>query len=139
MKKVFVDTAYWVAIANPNDPWNKAAGEAHGRLGEVKLVTTQEVLGEFLTFLSKPQALRRAAVKMVESILKHPGVDVVPQSAESFEEGFKLYADRPDKEYSLQDCVSMNTMRSKKIEEILTRDEDFSREQFTILMKKDGP
>ena len=74
MRKVFVDTAYWIAIANPNGPWNKAAGEAHGRLGEVKLVTTQEVLGEFLTFLSKPQALRRAAVKMVENILKHPGL-----------------------------------------------------------------
>ena len=136
MRTVFVDASYWIAIADPKDQWSEAAREAREELGNAKLITTQEVLGEFLTHLSKPQALRTAAVKMVKSILESPEVEVVPQSTESFEKGFRFYSQRPDKEYSLQDCVSINTMKSKSIEEILTSDEHFSREQFTILMKK---
>lgn len=59
MKEVFVDTHYWVAIANPNDQWHEAAKSAKRALGDVKLVTTDEVLIEFLSFLSKYGELLR--------------------------------------------------------------------------------
>ena len=52
MKEVFVDTHYWIAIANQNDQWHETAKEAKKALGNIKLVTTDEVLVEFLSGLS---------------------------------------------------------------------------------------
>jgi uncharacterized protein len=40
---------------------------------------------------------------------------------------------RPDKEYSLTDCISMVTMRQEGITEILTHDNHFTQEGLTIL------
>jgi predicted nucleic acid-binding protein len=45
-----------------------------------------------------------------------------------------LYERRPDKQYSLIDCISMNVMRRKGISEILTRDRHFSQEGFVRLL-----
>ena len=50
-------------------------------------------------------------------------------------EGLNLYKKRSDKEYSLQDCISMVVMRKESITEILTSDHHFEQEGFTILMK----
>ena len=46
---------------------------------------------------------------------------VVPRSHDSFLAGLKLYRKRPDKEYSLTDCISMYTMRLYGLNEALTR------------------
>ncbi|HEY2416129.1 MAG TPA: hypothetical protein VGI40_28060 [Pirellulaceae bacterium] len=52
MKTVFADTLYWVAIVRPNDPWQEPAQRARQEIGAAHLVTTDEVLSEFLTALS---------------------------------------------------------------------------------------
>jgi predicted nucleic acid-binding protein len=44
-----------------------------------------------------------------------------------------LYESRPDKEYSLTDCISMQTMRRARLTEVLTNDHHFTQEGFTIL------
>ena len=97
--------------------------------------TTEEVLTEFLAALSSggPQ-MRQRAVEIVEDILADPTVEVAPQSHGSFLAGLRLYARRPDKQYSLVDCISMNTMRSAGVTEILTNDHHFSQEGFTMLL-----
>jgi uncharacterized protein len=51
MKTVFADTLYWVAIVLPDDPWRQPAERARQALGDARLVTTDEVLSEFLTAL----------------------------------------------------------------------------------------
>jgi hypothetical protein len=40
----------------------------------------------------------------------------------------------PGKYYSLTDCISMNLMRGRGITEILTHDQHFTQEGFTILL-----
>ena len=62
-------------------------------------------------------------------ILSDPEIEVVAQSHESFLAGLALYERRPDKEYSLADCLSMNVMRQMQIQEILTHDRHFSQEE----------
>ena len=57
------------------------------------------------------------------------------QSHESFFDGLARYERRLDKDYSLQDCTSMNVMEAEGITEILTSDHNFEQEGFTILMK----
>jgi hypothetical protein len=59
---------------------------------------------------------------------------VVPQSHESFLAGLHLFQRRPDKGYSLVDCISMNAMRSRSIREVLTDDRHFAQEGFTPLL-----
>ena len=59
---------------------------------------------------------------------------MVAQSHESFLAGLALYERRPDKQYSLVDCISMNVMRQKQVQEILTHDRHFSQEGFTRLL-----
>jgi predicted nucleic acid-binding protein len=137
MKAVFADSLYWIAIVKPGDPWANAAKIAKSRLGEVRIVTTDEVLTEFLTALSGAgETLRQKAAEMVRAILSNPNVKVVPQSRGTFLHALDLFGQRGDKEYSPTDCVSMNTMKVESLLEILTNDHHFEQEGFTILMKK---
>ena len=137
MKAVFADSLYWIAIVKPGDPWAGAAARARAQFGPVRIVTTDEVLTEFLTALSKAgENLRGKAAAMVRAILSNPNVKVVPQSRGTFLQALHLFDQRRDKEYSLTDCASMNAMRSESIAEVLTNDHHFKQEGFTILMNK---
>jgi len=85
VKPVFADTLYWVAVTRPGDPWKQRALDARARLGKVHLVTTDEVLTEFVNALSNGTAyLRGQAARMVQTILLDPGVIVCAQSRQSF-------------------------------------------------------
>jgi len=61
-------------------------------------------------------------------------VIVRPHTHQSFLDGFALYKARPDKEYSLTDCISMEAMHQEGITEILTNDAHFRQEGFTVLL-----
>ena len=66
-------------------------------------------------------------------MLASPEVTVIHQTHELFLEGLTLYEARPDKEYSLTDCISMQTMRREGLTEVLTNDHHFTQEGFHIL------
>jgi uncharacterized protein len=120
---------YWIALFVPNDPWTETVRTFD--LSSVRLITTEEVLSEFLTAISGyGERMRHLACRFVREILKDPAIHVVPQSHESFLEGLSLYEKREDKQYSLTDCISMNVMRRMKICEVLTRDRHFSQGRF---------
>ena len=48
MRRVFADAVYWIAIANRKDQWHARVVSAVRLLGQPTLVTTEEVLDEFL-------------------------------------------------------------------------------------------
>ncbi len=66
-------------------------------------------------------------------VLADPHMTVVPQTHASFLEGLALYESRPDKEYSLTDCISMQTMRREGLTDVLTNDHHCRQEGFRIL------
>ena len=137
MKFVFADTLYWVAITRPNDPWAEPARAAREKLGKVVLVTTDEVLSEFLAALSKSgPAIRGLGVQVVREILNDPDVQVVPQSREGFLQALDRFSKREDKSYSLTDCISMNVMESLGMREVLTNDHHFAQEGFAPLIQQ---
>lgn len=135
MKRVFADTSYWIARALPSDEWHERARSIAKTQRTSEITTTEEVLVEFLNALSKQKSLRIRAVELIKIIISDPRIRVIPQSHGSFLQGLHLYQDRPDKLYSLTDCISMETMRDLGIEEALTSDHHFAQEGFTILMK----
>ncbi len=135
MKKVFADTQYWIAIVKPGDSLAAAAKAARSLLSEVFIVTTDEVLTEFLSALSKGEHMRKQAALMVRAIMEDPNVKVIPQTRDSFLKGLTFYENRNDKKYSLTDCISMNAMKAESLVEVLTHDRHFEQEGFSILIK----
>jgi len=133
VKVVFADTFYWIALINPRDSSNQRV-LALSRSLDAGIVTTDEVLTELLTFCSDPE-LRVEAALAVQDILNDPGVRVVAQSRDSFLAGLALYQARPDKGYSLTDCISMQTMRKEGLTEVLTNDRHFEQEGFRALFR----
>jgi len=135
MRTVFVDTHYWVALTNPQDQWHQQTLAVSRTLQGVRMLTTEEVVTEYLNFLApRGSHLRRRACEAVDRMIKNPNVVVVPQSHDSFQTGLRLYEQRPDKEYSRTDCISMLTMRRLGIYEVLTHDHHFSQEGFVVLL-----
>jgi predicted nucleic acid-binding protein len=134
MKQISADTFYWVALINSQDNWHQRAREVTSSLKSVELVTTDEIFVEVLNFQSAQGVkMRRRTVEFIDDLLQNPRLQVIPQNRESFLQGFELYRRRPDKEYSLTDCISMTVMQRLKISEVLTHDNHFKQEGFIIL------
>jgi len=135
VKLVFADTFYWIALTNPEDLHCEAASRFDDLLSGGHITTTEEVLTELLTFFAADSWLRNRAVQTVHEIISDDTVRVIPQRHESFLSGFDLYANRPDKGYSLTDCISMQTMRREGLTDILTNDKHFAQEGFRTLFR----
>src|SRR5262249_60260792 len=103
-----------------------------GRLGAIHLYTPDAVFDEYLATYSASYPRHRAAAS-VRRLLASPEVTVIPQTHELFLEGLTLYEARPDKEYSLTDCISMQVMRRESLTEVLTNDHHCTQEGFHIL------
>lgn len=137
MRTLFADTFFWTALVDRTDQWHEEVVRYEGSLGaDDIIVTTEEVLVEFATQLgARAEQLRRAASLFVRDVLANPGVEIVPQSHESFLEGLALFEARPDKLYSLTDCISMQAMKRRAISEALTHDRHFSQEGFQAIFR----
>jgi uncharacterized protein len=135
MNLVFADTFYWIALTNIRDRANRRVLEVSRSLGSRSIITTDEVLTELLNFCSGDVRVRMETALVVQDILAGPDVRVVPQSRASFLAGLELYRARPDKGYSLTDCISMQTMRREGITEALTNDRHFEQEGFQALFR----
>jgi predicted nucleic acid-binding protein len=135
MRRVFADAHYWVAIINDQDQSHAAAKAISRTLTGVTIFTTEEALTEVLAFFCEQgQHLRQLTTATVRSLAADPMIRIVQQSHQSFLTGLALYEGRPDKGYSLTDCISMLVMRQEGITEVLTHDNHFTQEGFTKLL-----
>jgi predicted nucleic acid-binding protein len=131
----FADTFYWVALLLRRDRWHaRVTAFNHTLRHEDVLYTTDAVILEFLaTFSTAGAYFRQEAVTRVDDMLSNPFIQVVEVTRAKLLEGLTLYRDRPDKAYSLTDCISMQTMRREGLKEVLTNDHHFTQEGFHIL------
>ena len=53
MNRVFADTFYWLAISSPTDQWRTAVLKSVAVLDNLSIVTTEEVLTEFLAGMAR--------------------------------------------------------------------------------------
>jgi uncharacterized protein len=135
MQRVFADTCYWIALLYRRDPWHDRVSALSATLLEDDIVlTTDAVLTEWLAALSAAGPyVRQEAVTLVEGLLADANVRVVAGTRALFLEGLALYRARPDKAYSLTDCLSMQVMRREGLTDVLTNDRHFTQEGFHIL------
>lgn len=85
--------------------------------------------------MARPAILRGLFLGMYEELIGNPRVRIVPLSDEWFAAGLDLYARRPDKQWSLTDCVSFVVMGREGISEALTGDHHYEQAGFAVLLK----
>jgi uncharacterized protein len=136
VQPVFADTFYWIALLNADDPDHDAVTAFDLSLERPPLVTTEEVLTEFLTYFSGRGTLfRKKAAAVAYALQDDQDVRLLPQTSESFSAGLRLYAERPDKEYSLTDCISIAIMKAEGMTESATGDRHFEQEGLRALFR----
>jgi hypothetical protein len=132
MSRVFADTFYFFAVLNPADEAHRRALEfatAH----DEPIVTTAWVLTELADGLAA--TTRRGAVsRLVDRLRADPENEIVPPTEELMARGMALYDARPDKQWSLTDCISFVAMQDRQINEALTGDHHFEQAGFVALL-----
>ncbi|WP_342752282.1 hypothetical protein [Aphanothece hegewaldii] len=78
--------------------------------------------------------MRQTVVGITNDILEDSKIEVVPITHDLFLSSLTLYEHRPDKGYSMVDCISMIVMRNRNLSEVLTHDKHFTQEGFSILL-----
>jgi predicted nucleic acid-binding protein len=136
LNPVFADTFYWIALTYSEDFAHDKAMAFDASPERPSILTTEEIMIEFLTFFGgKGSFLRTKAVIVARRILADKKIRVLPQTHDTFSAGLELYAARLDKAYSLTDCISMTTMRREGVSDVLTDDRHFEQESFRALFR----
>ena len=134
MAAVFVDTWFFVSFLHKFDADHPAAMRLSRKYHDASFVTHDAVLTELLTFFSGQGSFwRNTAATLVRETILARNYKVTPLSRHVFEEALDLYERRPDKEYSLVDCISMKLMQRRDITVVLTKDHHFRQEGFTVV------
>ncbi len=102
MNRLFCDTLYFIALVNPKDQWHQPAIRIEPLVETVDLITTEEVLIEFLNFYSEFGSRMRFEVSTyVRQLLLNPKFNIVGRGEISFLDALELYESLLDKGYSL--------------------------------------
>ena len=133
MKTFFADSFFYFALLNSTDAAHEQA-EAFLDHFDGRLVTTAFVLTELADGMADPLD-RGTFIRLHEALSTDPSVTIVPADAALFADGLALYAQRPDKEWSLTDCISFVVMQRHGLTEALTGDHHFEQAGFTALLK----
>ena len=133
MSAVFADAFYFLALLNPKDKAHEQAVAAAASL-QGELVTTAWVLTELADAMSAP-ANRLEFIATLEDLQNDPDVLIFSANPDLFDEGIQLFKKRPDKEWSLTDCISFVVMSREEITEALTGDHHFEQAGFVPLLK----
>jgi predicted nucleic acid-binding protein len=137
MRPVFADSCYWIALLNSADGLHQKSVDVSASLGEFGIVTSESVILEFLNHYSGFNDFwRLRAVSSYRDIVNDPNVIILQHKTDRMDEAIQLYENRPDKHYSLTDCMSMIEMNYQGITEILTDDHHFTQESFLALLKE---
>jgi len=132
---IFIDSSAWIALLDQRDGFHRRAlafqqelvGGIHGRL-----VTTDYVLDEAVTYLRQ-----RGPVHLVDDfrtiLTSSESVQVVWTTPDRFWAAWDALLGRPDKRWSLTDCLSFVTMQALGIRLAFGFDSDFRQAGFQLL------
>jgi predicted nucleic acid-binding protein len=136
MTPLFADTSFYIAAISPGDVRHSDATKLLIQLRR-KIVTTDYVLTEMANLLSRGDD-RTAFLQFYVAICADPHTEVIPSSRTRWMEGFKLFSERPDKNWSLTDCISFAVMQQRGLTEALTADHHFEQAGFKVLLDRTG-
>ena len=133
MKRVFADTHYFLGLLNERDSCHELARHWTERLADDLIITTPWVLTELADGMCQPHH-RRVCADFLKDIEENGTMRVLGGSPGHWQQGFALYRSRPDKEWSLTDCISFVVMAEEGLTEALTGDHHFEQAGFVALL-----
>ena len=131
---IFADTAYFLALLNPRDEWHDAAVRL-SRTVTAPLVTTTWALVELGDALATTRN-RQWFPDFVADLSSTSHIRIIPADEDWFRRGVAFYRARPDKEWSLTDCLSFEVMRELSLRDALTSDQHFVQAGFRALLRE---
>ena len=134
---IFVDTSFLAAMTLPRDGLHPRAVQWASCIGD-RLITTDFVICEFVNALSEPSE-RPKAHRTLHWLRSQQGVMIIEASRTWIESGLKMHAARPDKEWSLTDCISFEVMQTAGVTQALTHDHHFEQAGFAALLRRNPP
>jgi uncharacterized protein len=133
MNGVFADAFYYIALINPADRFHPATVRMTLTLRR-PVITTTWVFLEVADALCSPGRRGQTHQSLVR-IAADRETRVITANQEWYDKGMALYGARPDKDWSLTDCISFAVMSEFGLNEALTGDHHFEQAGFRALLK----
>lgn len=140
MTDVFVDTSALIALVHSRDKYHSQAVEVAEQFQQARthLVTTNLVMGEAVNLLKNWQ-LHHLAIRLMDSLQSardQGSLELIFVDEQLWLLGWELMKQRPDKDWSLTDCISFVVMQDRGIQAALTADLHFAQAGFHPLLKR---
>jgi uncharacterized protein len=135
MRRVFADTSYFIALIVPDDVCHSRAVALSAE--PMQMVTSAWVMTELAAYLSAP-VNRPLFTRTLAALRGSKLVDFIPATQELFDRAAELYAARPDKSWSLVDCMSFLIMEREQLTDALSADRHFVQAGFKAVLIDDG-
>ena len=136
MSARFADTYFYLALLDGRDQ-HHARVVSYAAKQEDSIVTSRWVLAETANALAGSQS-RHIVASFLLQLERDPAVRIVSESDALYRRGLELYAQRPDRTWSLTDCISFVVMEEEGLREALTGDRHFAQAGFTALFADAG-
>ena len=138
MRYFFADTSGWGNLINAREPFHAQAAQLYRerRAQGYTVLTSSYILSELISLMTSPLRIPRATtINFIDSLKASAYVEVVHVDETLEMAAWQLLKQRPDKLWSLVDCVSFVLMQQRGIGEALTTDHNFEQAGFTRLLK----
>jgi uncharacterized protein len=133
----FADTAGWAAWADARETFHSAARAAFDEVwqGGGRLITTSYILAELTALFTRLRLPKPRQIQFVSDIRSDPSIEIVQVDAALEIAAWTLWAARPDKNWTIVDCVSFVVMGQRGLTEAITSDRHFEQAGFVRLLK----
>ena len=129
---IFVDSSFWIGIADKFDTCHAAAIALAKTHDGAELATTNHVVGETWTFLRKRHG-HRAATQFLDRSEQTERLEIAFVTAELEREAWSWLRRHDERGYSFVDATSFALMRHLRIGEAFAFDGDFAAAGFVEL------
>lgn len=129
----FCDTFALIAWVNVRDAAHPAVVDFFTRT-QARYLLTEWIVVKMLDALSRPR-FRQSASSLTMQLRRDPQFEIVSYAPQVFRAGFDLYLNRPDKDWSLTDCISFAVMTQPGLTDALTADIHFEQAGFRAVFR----
>jgi predicted nucleic acid-binding protein len=133
MNVAFADSSFYVALLISRDA-NHAKALSVAKVWHGSVVTTEYVLTEVANHLGGSLLGRAKFGQFLADLEADPKTLIVESSNELWKRGVDFYLRRPDKQWSLTDCISFLIMEEHGLSQALAADHHFEQAGFKVLL-----
>lgn len=137
---VFADASFYIALLSRKDRHHQRAlrWQRLLRRESIRVVTSDAVLWEWLTFFAEPST-RSIAFTGYQRLQRDPAVEIIGFDPPLCAAATNVYGARPDKSWGVIDCLSFVVMQQRSLTAALSTDHHFEQAGFSALLLHDPP